>query len=43
MKYLKHSDVLAVQEIKRIIDSCTHYTELFTETNEYFKKIIQIV
>lgn len=43
MTYLKHSDVFAEEEIKRITDLCCHYTGLFTEANERLKEMIEKV
>jgi hypothetical protein len=37
MTYIKHSDVLAEEEIDKISALCKHYTKVFTEANEYLK------
>lgn len=43
MTYLKHCDVLAEEEIKRISDLCAHYSGLYAEVNEQLKEMIEKV
>ncbi len=43
MTYLKHCDVLAEEEIKRISDLCAHYSGLYAEVNEQLKEMIENV
>lgn len=43
MTYLKHCDVLAKEEIERIIDVCGRYIGLYTEIDDYIKDLIEKV
>lgn len=40
MTYIKHSVVLAEQEINKISALCKHYTKVFTEANEYLRVVM---
>lgn len=39
--YVRHCDLLTSEEIEKISASCEHFTKIFTETNEYLKKMME--
>lgn len=41
MTYLRHSDVLAKEELDKISVLCEHYTKVFTEANDYLKEMAE--
>ena len=43
MTYIKHSDVFAEQEIEMISALCKHYTKVFTESNDYLKRMMDVI